>query len=108
MLVLYFALLYGILTLAGGIFGYLKAGSTASLISGLVSGLLILASATALWKGKLFGYYGLFGLAILLGIFFGIRFFKAWAFMPAGLMLVLSALMLVALLVQKPHFLQSS
>lgn len=103
----YFAFVYGILTIVGGLIGYFKAGSQASLISGGLSGLLILASAFALLKGKPLGYYGLLGLSLLLAVFFGMRFFKAWAFMPAGLMLTLSVITLIGLLVKRPEFLQN-
>ncbi len=97
----YIAFAYGILTLIGGVIGYLTKGSTASLISGSVSGLLILLSAFALLKGKMFGYYGLLGLSGILTIVFVMRLLKTHAFMPSGLMLTLSAVMFVLLLVKK-------
>lgn len=103
----YFALIYGILTIVGGIIGYLKAGSSASLIAGALSGVLIILSAVALLKGKPFGYYGLVSLSGILLVFFGIRFLKAFVFMPAGLMLVLSAIVLAGLLIKRPELLES-
>lgn len=105
---IYFALIYGLLTIVGGVIGYFKAGSMMSLISGAVSGLLILASAVALLKGKFIGYYGVLGLSALLAVFFGIRFFKSWAFMPAGLMLVLSAITLIGFLLKRADIPQGS
>lgn len=102
---IYFAFLYGVLTIAGGLMGYLKAGSMMSLISGGVSGLLILASAVALLKGKVIGFYGLNATALLLLVFFGMRFYKTHALMPAGLMIVLSVITLIGFWSQRAQFL---
>jgi uncharacterized membrane protein (UPF0136 family) len=104
----YFAFIYGILTIVGGVIGYLKAGSMMSLYSGVISGILILVSAFALLKGKPMGFYGLVGLSGILTVFFGIRFFKAFVFMPAGLMLILSLITLVGLLLKRPTLIQGS
>lgn len=101
----YFAFFYGLFTLMGGVMGYVKAHSTTSLMTGGISGLLILLSAFAMLKEKAFGYYGLLALSALLGIFFLMRFMKSFAIMPAGLMVLLSAIMLVGLLMKKPAFL---
>src|SRR5438477_9889008 len=38
-------IIFGILTIAGGIIGYVKAGSTVSIIAGSISGLLLLLAA---------------------------------------------------------------
>lgn len=54
-------LFFGALTLLGGIIGYVKARSAASLIAGAVSGLLLIAGALLSWNGHLKG-----GLILLL------------------------------------------
>jgi uncharacterized membrane protein (UPF0136 family) len=100
----YFALLYGLLTIVGGVIGYMKAGSMVSIIAGGISGALILASAVALLQGKPLGYFGLIGLSAALAVFFGIRFFQSWAFMPAGMMIALSLITLIGLLIKRPDF----
>ncbi len=100
---IYFVIAYGIIAMVGGLIGYFQAGSSVSLVSGLVSGVLIILSAVALLRGKLFGYYGMLVMTVILGIFFTIRFLNGFAFMPAGLMLVLSALALVGLLIKRPQ-----
>ncbi len=105
---LYFAFAYGILTIIGGLMGYLQAKSTMSLVSGGVSGLLILLSAFALLKGKAFGYYGIIALALLLAVFFGMRFFQGFKFMPAGLMLTLSVITLIGFFIQKNQLLPTN
>ncbi len=46
---------YGILTLVGGIMGYIKAKSQASLISGLISGSLLIFAGTAQLMGQSWG-----------------------------------------------------
>ena len=68
------AFVYGVLTLAGGIMGYIKAGSQVSLISGGLSGLIILGSALLYVQQKPLGYYGLLGISAVLSVFFGMRF----------------------------------
>jgi uncharacterized membrane protein (UPF0136 family) len=104
---IYFALIYGILTIVGGIIGYMKAGSNVSLISGIVSGILILGSAWAFMKGNVMGYYGLVALSGILAFVFVMRLMKTHAFMPSGMMLALSAIVLVGLLIKRPELLAS-
>ena len=90
-------LFYGILLLVGGIMGYVSAKSKASLISGLISGLLLLVSAFLQWQqiqtGLLLAQIATLALAIV----FSIRLWKTRKFMPAGLMLAVSVAMLVLL-----------
>ena len=38
-------IIFGLLTIVGGVMGYAKAGSTASLIAGSISGILLLIAA---------------------------------------------------------------
>jgi len=82
---------FGILTIAGGVMGFVKAKSRPSLIAGSVSGLLLLAA------GYLVGSHGRVGLILGLIISLGLagRFITAYRksgkLMPAGLMAVLGA-----------------
>ena len=83
-------LVYGCLVALGGILGYLKAKSNMSLISGLVSGVALLAT----WFfARTTPTTGL-GLATLIAgillIIFIVRFVRTRKFMPAGLMMILS------------------
>lgn len=83
-------LIYGLLVALGGIMGYVKARSQPSLISGLVSGALLLG---AWWFGLRNPKGGLsFALviAIALLVVFILRYRKTQTFMPAGLMAILS------------------
>ena len=89
-----FYFLYGALTIIGGVIGYAKAGSMASIIAGGVSGAVILVAAFLLKSNPVVGLSigGVVALA-LLGRF-GPAFFKSFNFMPAGLMTILSAIAL--------------
>jgi uncharacterized membrane protein (UPF0136 family) len=90
---------YGLLAAVGGILGYTQARSQTSLISGLISGLLLIVGGIAHQQNASWGL----GLAIavtgLLLIVFIVRFFKTRKLMPAGLMVVAGVLALAALLV---------
>lgn len=95
-------LIYGLFSIIGGITGYQKAGSQMSLISGLISGLLLLIGAFFLFNGVLLGL-ALSGLvSLLLVIVFIVRLVKTKAFMPAGLMVILGVTNLVCLWVTTP------
>lgn len=87
-----FPIIYGLLTLAGGIMGYVKAGSTASLMAGGISGILILVCAMLYLQKKPLGLYGLTVLSLALAGWFGLKFSQSGAIMPAGMMVALSVL----------------
>ncbi len=82
------ALIYGILAIVGGIVGYRKAGSLPSLISGIISGLLLLIGALRAAQGITSGLWVVKIVTLLLVIVFIIRLVKTKKFMPAGLMVV--------------------
>ncbi|HLP91380.1 MAG TPA: TMEM14 family protein [Nostocaceae cyanobacterium] len=91
---------YGILVLIGGIFGYIKAKSKVSLLSGGISGLLIMVAAYLQLQGQI---WGLNLAALIIGIlvvFFAFRLVKTRKFMPAGLMIILGVLSLVVIVKQ--------
>ncbi len=92
---------YAVLLAVGGVIGYTKAGSRPSLIAGLGSAVaailaLVLSFQNAKW-GMALGCL----VALLLAYFFGHRFAaKTRKFMPAGLLALVSVVVLaVALLV---------
>jgi uncharacterized membrane protein (UPF0136 family) len=91
-------LVYGILALVGGIIGYQNAGSKMSLISGTITGLLLILSSIILFQGQAWGFT--LGLAItgLLVIVFAIRLVKTRKFMPAGLMSIFGLVTLAVML----------
>jgi len=94
---IYFAV-FGVLTIAGGIVGYVKAGSVASIIAGSISGLLLLLAAFLLPDHRVAGLALGLIVSLLLVIQFGPKFISTGKVMPAGGMTVLSAIgMIVAL-----------
>jgi len=91
------ALVYGVLVLIGGIVGYTTAGSVVSAMAGSIFGLGLIASAVALLKSKPVGFYTALGLAGVLTIFFGYRFIQTGAWMPGGIMALVSLAALILL-----------
>lgn len=90
--------LYAILVLAGGITGYTKAGSFPSLFMGIGFSILLIISSFGQYKHNKLGQASAVVLAAILAIFFAWRFTKTLAFMPAGVMVILSVLVLIPLI----------
>jgi uncharacterized membrane protein (UPF0136 family) len=90
--------IYGILLLIGGIMGYVTAKSKPSLISGVISGLLLLITAFIQLQQISAGLIIAQIVTIFLAVVFTIRLLKTRKFMPAGLMLVVSVATFVILL----------
>ncbi|MGB7084686.1 MAG: TMEM14 family protein [Phormidesmis sp.] len=82
-------LIFGIMAIAGGAIGYKQAGSQVSLMSGLISGLLLLLGAYLLFGGSAAGPALSAVVSLLLVIVFLVRLSKTRKFMPAGLMIIL-------------------
>jgi uncharacterized membrane protein (UPF0136 family) len=88
-------LIFGLLTIAGGVMGFVKAGSTASLIAGSISGVLLLVAAFLL-PSQGFAGLALGGIVSLLLIgYFLPKLLRTGAMMPAGMMSLLSVLGIV-------------
>jgi uncharacterized membrane protein (UPF0136 family) len=85
-------LVFGILTIAGGIVGYIKAGSAASIFAGFITGVWLIVA------GLLIRWYPGWGLglglvvSLLLAAQFIPKFVRTGRFMPAGIMALLSAI----------------
>ena len=88
--------IYIVLLVAGGLMGFLKAGSKMSLIMSVAFAVPLALSLVLKWPDAV--SLGLLG---FLAAFFGMRFAKGKKFMPAGLMLILSVVTLVLRLVLK-------
>jgi uncharacterized membrane protein (UPF0136 family) len=88
---IYFAI-FGVLTIAGGVVGYFKAGSVASIIAGSISGLLLLAGAFILPQYHTAGFVIALIVSALLAAQFIPKFFRTGKVMPAGLMALLSVI----------------
>ncbi|OGW87148.1 MAG: hypothetical protein A3C35_03150 [Omnitrophica bacterium RIFCSPHIGHO2_02_FULL_46_11] len=86
---------YGIFNLVGGVIGYVKAKSAASLIAGSVSGLIFLASAYGVSQGIRAAYLISLLVALLLGIRFSKTWFKTRRLMPDLIMILFSLVTLI-------------
>lgn len=87
---------YGVFALVGGVIGYVKAKSKASLIAGLISGILLLGSAYGFTQNVRAAHW----ISLVVALILGIRFTKKWVatrrVMPELLMSVLSLLTVIA------------
>lgn len=87
-----YLLVFGVLTIAGGVMGFVKAKSRASLIAGSIAGVLLLAAGYLVHDGARAGLaLGLIVSLSLAGRFVG-AFRKSGKFMPAGLMAILGVI----------------
>jgi uncharacterized membrane protein (UPF0136 family) len=88
-------IIFGLLTIAGGVMGYVKAASTISLIAGSISGVLLLVAAFLL-PGHAVAGLALGGIiSLLLAIQFVPALLRTAKMMPAGMMSLLSILGIV-------------
>ncbi|MGZ4986023.1 MAG: TMEM14 family protein [Chthoniobacterales bacterium] len=88
-------IIFGLLTIAGGVMGYVKAGSVASIVAGSISGLLLLLAAFLLPQNIAAGLIVGAVVSILLAGRFVPAFLKTGKMMPAGMMAILSVIGIV-------------
>jgi uncharacterized membrane protein (UPF0136 family) len=92
-------ILFGVLTIAGGIFGYVKAGSVASIIAGSITGVLLLVAAFLLPQHRGVGLATALVISLLLAAQFIPKFLQTGRAMPAGMMSILSVIGVIAAIV---------
>jgi uncharacterized membrane protein (UPF0136 family) len=92
-------IVFGVLTIAGGIMGYVKAGSIASIIAGSITGVLLLIAAFLLPEYHAAGLATAFIVSLLLAAQFVPKFLRTGRVMPAGIMSILSVIGLIVALV---------
>ncbi len=92
-------IIFGLLTIIGGVIGFVKAGSTASIIAGSISGVLLFVAALLLPQNLAVGLILAGVVSILLAGRFVPAFLKTGQAMPAGLMSVLSVLGVIVAIV---------
>eukprot|EP00794_Sanderia_malayensis_P004739 gene4739-5362_t len=80
---------FAFMVLFGGVIGYLKAGSTMSLISGVLFGLLLAFGARQTSNNPKNIWITL-GASVALAFAMGMRFYKTGKLMPAGMLFFLS------------------
>ena len=91
-------IVFGILTIAGGVVGYVKAGSMASIIAGSISGLLLLLAAWLMPDHQAAGLIVALVVSVLLAGRFVPIFFQKHQVMPALLMSVLSVIGIIVVI----------
>src|SRR5438045_6609649 len=79
-----YILIFGLLTIAGGIIGYVKAGSVASIIAGAITGVLLLVAALLLPEHRVAGLATALIVSLLLAAQFVPKFIRTGRIMPAG------------------------
>ena len=92
-------IIFGLLTIAGGIMGYVKAGSVASIIAGAITGVLLLIAAFLLPEHRVAGLAIALIVSILLAAQFLPKLLRTGKVMPAGVMSVLSVIGIIAAIV---------
>ncbi|KAI9595532.1 transmembrane protein 14C-like protein [Syncephalis fuscata] len=89
-----FGYIYAVTVFVGGLMGYLKAGSVASLASGIAFGTLMGVAASRASRNPQDVQLA-FGLSVTLFLVMGARFLNSGKVMPAGLVSILSLLMTI-------------
>ena len=88
--------IYGVFTLSGGVIGYLKAKSHASLVAGSIAGMILLACAYGMGRGSTIAAIVSLLIAALLGGRFAGTWRRTHRLMPDLLMVMLSLATLVS------------
>jgi uncharacterized membrane protein (UPF0136 family) len=92
-------IIFGLLTIVGGVIGYVKAGSTASIIAGGISGVALLVAAFLLPGNVALGLIIAGVVSIVLAGKFIPDLMRTGKIMPAGMMAVLSVIGVVVAIV---------
>jgi uncharacterized membrane protein (UPF0136 family) len=92
-------IVFGALTIIGGVIGYVKAGSLASIIAGSIAGILLLAGALLLPNHLMAGLAIALIVSVLLAGQFVPKFIHTGKVMPAGMMSILSVIGIVTAVV---------
>ena len=92
-------IVFGVLTIVGGVIGYVKAGSVASIIAGSITGVLLLVAAFLLPEHRAVGLATAFIISLLLAGQFIPKFLRTGRIMPAGMMSILIAIGIIAAII---------
>jgi len=92
-------IVFGALTIVGGIIGYVKAGSVASIIAGSITGVLLLVAAFVLPEHHMVGLATACIVSLLLAAQFIPKFLRTGKVMPAGIMSLLSVIGIIVVIV---------
>ena len=102
-MIAWLVLIYGILIAVGGVMGYVKAKSTASLIAGVISGIALVGAAAAMMKNAYStGWWiSLIDALLLLARFVIAELRGGFKMMPGGIVIILSIIVIAALLANR-------
>jgi uncharacterized membrane protein (UPF0136 family) len=92
-------IIFGLLTIAGGIFAYMKVGSVPSIVAGSISGVLLLVAAFLLPQCRAAGLATALIVSVVLAAYFASKYLSTGAVMPAGMMSVLSLIGIIAAII---------
>ena len=92
-------IIFGILTIAGGVIGYVKAASVPSIIAGSITGILLLVAAFLLPEHRAAGLATAFIVSLLLAAQFIPKFLRTGRVMPAGMVSILSVIGIIVAIV---------
>jgi len=92
-------IIFGLLTIVGGVIGYVKAGSTASIVAGGIAGIALLVAAFVIPGNPALGLILAGIVSLVLAARFIPNFMQTGKIMPAGLMALLSAIGVVVAIV---------
>src|SRR6476661_10820221 len=88
-------IIFGLLTIVGGIIGYVKAGSVASIIAGSITGVLLLVAAFLLPEHRMVGLATALIVSLFLAAQFIPKLLQTGSVMPAVIMSLLSAIAVI-------------
>jgi uncharacterized membrane protein (UPF0136 family) len=91
-------LIFGVLTITGGIIGYVSKGSVPSIIAGTIAGLLLLLAAFLLPAHSGVALIIALAVSLLLAGQFVPKLIRTGQIMPAGMMSILSVLGIIAVI----------
>ena len=102
-MIAWLVLIYGILMAAGGVMGYVRKDSMASLIAGGLAGIALVAAAVAMMKNAYSAgwWVSLLVALLLLGRFGSVALSKGFKMMPDGMVIILSIIVIAALLTHR-------
>ncbi len=90
----YSVLILSVLMLVGGIMGYVKAQSKASLISGVGSAVILAICFAVTLSNASYGFVGAAATTAILEFVFAVRLAKTKKFMPSGMLLIVNGIVM--------------